>query len=484
MAKLYSIVLLFFCASAVAEDTTNNLVDNNNWSIKGDVYTCTDCKWNGAGQSMNQNADIIWVYSDEQGTVSQTFDLTPYNDIGQIDYGMSSFGCNNTPGDGGFSCHQTSQPEYYDKITVELNYGGQLYTDTVTLDYNNFYVDYSFSAETTFDADSAILSFSSIDPAAYSQWYMAGATHSAFFNVTYNVVDLITTTPSLINPEPDFVVDVPQVSVDIPLQSIEIAPSQPEVISVIEVPMDSVGSAVPDITMPDAAPVIIEIAEIQDLDIAPVSVNPMEAPEPEIVVEMDLTESSPEPEMQAEMVEPEMQAEMVEPEMQTDLSEPEQQMEAKEPEPEPTQEAEAEAQESEEKSEPEPVSEPEQEQEMDVAKEPEPEQQEEKELSSEAKDNTKSNSAGNTLVVRINAADMDQVAANFDSVYNAQAQAVAIAVMTMTSQGYENLPRLQDVEFYEDKGLKDKKNFKDRIWGSIYRDDKLWSEMVDVQYEY
>ncbi len=473
MAKLHPIVLLFFFASAAAEDTTNNLVDNDNWSIDGDVYTCTDCKWNGAGQSMDQNADIIWVYSDEQGTVSQTFDLTPYNDIGQIDYGMSSFGCNNTPGDGGFSCHQTSQPEYYDKITVELNYGGQLYTDTVTLDYNNFYVDYSFSAETTFDADSAILSFSSIDPAAYSKWYMAGATHSAFFNVTYNVIDLITTTPSLINPEPDFVVDVPQVSVDIPIQPIEVAPSQPEVITVIEIPVDSVGSAVPDVTMPDAAPVIIEIAEIQDLDITPVSVGPMDSPEPEIVVEMDLNEPAPEPEMQTEVVEPEMQ---------TDLSEPEQQMEAKEPEPEPTQKAEA--QESEEKPEPEPVSEPEQEQEMEVAKEPEPEQQEEQESSSEAKGNTKSNSEGNTLVVRINAADMDQVAANFDSVYNAQAQAVAIAVMTLTSQGYENLPRLQDVAFYEDKGLKDKKNFKDRIWGSIYRDDKLWSEMVDVQYEY
>ena len=86
MAKLHPIVLLFFFASAAAEDTTSNLVDNDNWSIDGDVYTCKDCKWNGAGQSMDQNADIIWVYSDEQGTVSQTFDLTPYNDIGQIDY--------------------------------------------------------------------------------------------------------------------------------------------------------------------------------------------------------------------------------------------------------------------------------------------------------------------------------------------------------------------------------------------------------------
>lgn len=467
MAKLHPIVLLFFFASAAAEDTTSNLVDNDNWSIDGDVYTCKDCKWNGAGQSMDQNADIIWVYSDEQGTVSQTFDLTPYNDIGQIDYGMSSFGCNNTPGDGGFSCDQTSQSEYYDQITVELNYGGQLYTDIVTLDFNDFYVDYSFSAETTFDADSATLSFSSIDPAADSNWYMAGATHSAFFNVTYNVIDLITTTPSLINPEPDFVVGVPQVSVDTPIQPIEVAPSQPEVITVIEIPVDSVGSAVPDITMPDAAPVIIEIAEIQDLDITPVAVGPMDAPEPEIVVEMDLNESAPESEMQTEVVEPEMQ---------TEMSEPEQQMEAKEPEPEPTQEAQ-------EKPEPESVSEPEQEpeQKMETAKEPEPEQQE---SNSEAKSNTKSNSESNTLVVRINAADMDQVAANFDSVYNAQAQAVAIAVMTLTSQGYENLPRLQDVEFYEDKGLKDKKNFKDRIWGSIYRDDKLWSEMVDVQYEY
>ena len=459
MAKLYALILLLYCFSAVAEDTTENLVDNDNWTVEGDVYTCTDCQWNGAGQKMDQNADIIWVYSDEQGTVSQTFDLTPYNDIGQIDYGMSSFGCNNTPGDGGFSCHQTSQPEYYDKITVELNYGGQLYTDTVTLDYNNFYVDYSFSAETTFDADSAILSFSSIDPAAYSQWYMAGATHSAFFNVTYNVVDLITTTPSLINPEPDFVVDVPQVSVDIPIQSIAVAPSQPEVVTVIEVPVDSAGSEVPSVTMTNTAPVIVEIAEIQDLDMVSPSVDPMDAPESEIVVEMEINEP---------VSEPEMKTETTEPEVQTEVSEPE-----------PTQEAEAEAEE--EKPEPETASETETEPQMEVAKEQKPEQQEKQEPTSEAKSNTKSE---NTLVVRINAMDMDQVAANFDSVYNAQAQAVAIAVMTMTSQGYENLPRLEDVAFYEDKGLKDKKNFKDRIWGSIYRDDKLWSEMVDVQYEY
>jgi hypothetical protein len=459
VAKLYALILLLYCFSAVAEDTTENLVDNDNWTVEGDVYTCTDCQWNGAGQKMDQNADIIWVYSDEQGTVSQTFDLTPYNDIGQIDYGMSSFGCNNIPGGGSLTCNQTNQPEYYDKITVELNYGGQVYTDIVTLDFNNFYVDYSFSAETTFDADSATLSFSSIDPAAYSNWYMAGATHSAFFNVTYNVIDLITTTPSLINPEPDFVVDVPQVSVDIPIQPIEVAPSQPEVVTVIEVPVDSVGSAVPNVTMTNTTPVIVEIAEIQDLDMASPSVDPMDSPEPEIVVEM--------------------KTETVEPEVQTDLSEPEQQSETKELEPESTQQAEA--QDQEEKPEPESASEPEAEPQMEVAKEQKPDQQDKQESSSESKNNTTSE---NTLVVRINAMDMDQVAANFESVYNAQAQAVAIAVMTMTAQGYENLPRLEDVEFYEDKGLKDKRGFKDRLWGSIYRDEKLWSEMVDVQYEY
>ena len=459
MAKLYALILLLYCFSAVAEDTTENLVDNDNWTVEGDVYTCTDCQWNGAGQKMDQNADIIWVYSDEQGTVSQTFDLTPYNDIGQIDYGMSSFGCNNIPGGGSLTCNQTNQPEYYDKITVELNYGGQLYTDIVTLDFNDFYVDYSFSVETTFDADSATLSFSSIDPAADANWYMAGATHSAFFNVTYNVIDLITTTPSLINPEPDFVVDVPQVSVDIPIQSTGVAPSQPEVVTVIEVPVDSAGSEVPSVTMTNTAPVIVEIAEIQDLDMASPSVDPMDSPEPEIVVEM--------------------KTETVEPEVQTDLSEPEQQSETKELEPEPTQQAEA--QDQEEKPEPESASEPEAEPQMEVAKEQKPDQQDKQESSSESKNNTTSE---NTLVVRINAMDMDQVAANFESVYNAQAQAVAIAVMTMTAQGYENLPRLEDVEFYEDKGLKDKRGFKDRLWGSIYRDEKLWSEMVDVQYEY
>ena len=136
-------------------------------------------------------------------------------------------------------------------------------------------------------------------------------------------------------------------------------------------------------------------------------------------------------------------------------------------------------------------------QEPDVAQEQAPEsevaqvqeQPSGKTESSESSESGSEVSAGsessNNIVVKINDMNMDQVAANFESAYVAEAQAVAVALMVMTAPSFKSLSdaRIKDSEFYVDRGLKDKK-LKDRIWGSIYRDDKVWSEMVDSQYEY
>jgi len=133
-------------------------------------------------------------------------------------------------------------------------------------------------------------------------------------------------------------------------------------------------------------------------------------------------------------------------------------------------------------------------QEPDVAQEQAPESevaqvQEQPSGKTESSESGSEVSAGsessNNIVVKINDMNMDQVAANFESAYVAEAQAVAVALMVMTAPSFESLSdaRIKDSEFYVDRGLKDKK-LKDRIWGSIYRDDKVWAEMVDSQYEY
>jgi len=106
------------------------------------------------------------------------------------------------------------------------------------------------------------------------------------------------------------------------------------------------------------------------------------------------------------------------------------------------------------------------------------EQQESSESSSSGSSETKSN------VITITEMSMQQVAANFDSAYDAQAQAVAIAVMSMSAPSYEAVAQLQDAEFYDIIELKETNKLKDRLWGAIYLDDKKWNEMVDEQYEY
>ena len=437
MVSLRPLIFLLVPSVGLCQETTGNLVDDSNWTVDGDVYMCTqDCTFSKSStEYMEESVDALWVYSDDEGKVWQQIDLSAYENIDAITYGGQSFACNNAP-DGSW-CDQSSQPEYYDTMTVVLNYGGEVYTDTVTLDYNEYFIEYEFSIEPTFDADWAILSFNSTDAGGWSGYY-ASATHSAYLNVTYSLVDLIVTNPDLTMPDPidvgivDPIMDMP---IDVtPVDTVDIVDVSVDM--GLDMNIDPIGMDIDvgTVDMPD-----MQIEEIQMADM-----NSMEPDmvEPEIVVELDVSDQEPASE-------------------------------------------EPQAQEQESPQEP------------DVAQEQAPEsevaqvqeQPSGKTESSESSESGSEVSAGsessNNIVVKINDMNMDQVAANFESAYVAEAQAVAVALMVMTAPSFESLSdvRIKDAEFYTDRGLKDKK-LKDRVWGSIYRDEKVWAEMVDSQYEY
>jgi len=437
MVSLRPLIFLLVPSVGLCQETTGNLVDDSNWTVDGDVYMCTqDCTFSKSStEYMEESVDALWVYSDDEGKVWQQIDLSAYENIDAITYGGQSFACNNAP-DGSW-CNQSSQPEYYDQITVVLNYGGTSYSDTVTLDYNEYFIEYEFSIEPTFDADWAILSFNSTDAGGWSGYY-ASATHSAYLNVTYSLVDLIVTNPDLTMPDPidvgivDPIMDMP---IDVtPVDTVDIVDVSVDM--GLDMNIDPIGMDIDvgTVDMPD-----MQIEEIQMADM-----NSMEPDmvEPEIVVELDVSDQEPASE-------------------------------------------EPQAQEQESPQEP------------DVAQEQAPEsevaqvqeQPSGKTESSESSESGSEVSAGsessNNIVVKINDMNMDQVAANFESAYVAEAQAVAVALMVMTAPSFESLSdvRIKDAEFYTDRGLKDKK-LKDRVWGSIYRDEKVWAEMVDSQYEY
>jgi len=422
MASLRPLIFLLIPSIGLCQETTENLIDDTQWEVDGDVDM-----WQWDADS------VIWVYTNTEATVSQSIDLSAYDYIGDIRYGMSSYGCNNTPN--GAWCDQTTDTSYYDTITVKVEYGGETYTDTVTLNYNNYFVDYSFSFTATADYDTATISFTAQDVGGWNGYY-ASATKDVFFELDYNTyTDLILIDPTITNPGPVDIGFVDPIDVADPIGDV----------SVVDVPVVDI----PDITMdmpvePIATDMSTDIGVIDIPDMQIEEIQMADAPsdsdmaEPDIVVEIDAQESeqSSEPEV-SEMESSEAEMESPEAEQQQASEDREQSSEV------------AETSQQESKEEPKAEGEP-----------------------------------RTSMVVRINEMNMDQVAANFETVYDAQAQAVAVALMTMTAPQYEDLKQIPDAKFYDDVTIKDNRKFKDRLWGSIYRDEKVWAEMVDSQYDY
>ena len=421
MVSLRPLIFLLIPSIGLCQETTENLIDDTQWEIDGDVDV-----WQWDADS------VIWVYTNTEATVSQSIDLSAYDYIGDIRYGMSSYGCNNTPN--GAWCDQTTDTSYYDTITVKVEYGGETYTDTVTLNYNNYFVDYSFSFTATADYDTATISFTAQDVGGWSGYY-ASATKDVFFELDYNTyTDLILIDPTITNPDPVDIAFVDPIDVADPIGDVSVVDAP--VVDIPDITMDMPVEQITTDMSTDIGVIDIPDMQIEEIQMADAP-SDSDMAEPDIVVEIDAQETEPEvAEIDAQEIEPEV-AEMESPEAQQASEDREQSSE--------------------------------------VAETSQQENKEEPKTEGESR---------TSMVVRINEMNMDQVAANFETVYDAQAQAVAVALMTMTAPQYEDLKQIPDAKFYDDVTIKDNRKFKDRLWGSIYRDEKVWAEMVDSQYDY
>ena len=421
MASLRPLIFLLIPSIGLCQETTENLIDDTQWEVDGDVDM-----WQWDADS------VIWVYTNTEATVSQSIDLSAYDYIGDIRYGMSSHGCNNTPN--GTWCDQTTDTSYYDTITVKVEYGGETYTDTVTLNYNNYFVDYSFSFTATADYDTATISFTAQDVGGWSGYY-ASATKDVFFELDYNTyTDLILIDPTITNPDPVDIAFVDPIDVADPIGDVSVVDAP--VVDIPDITMDMPVEQITTDMSTDIGVIDIPDMQIEEIQMADAP-SDSDMAEPDIVVEIDAQETEPEvAEIDAQEIEPEV-AEMESPEAQQASEDREQSSE--------------------------------------VAETSQQENKEEPKTEGESR---------TSMVVRINEMNMDQVAANFETVYDAQAQAVAVALMTMTAPQYEDLKQIPDAKFYDDVTIKDNRKFKDRLWGSIYRDEKVWAEMVDSQYDY
>jgi len=409
MASLRPLIFLLIPSIGLCQETTENLIDDTQWEIDGDVDF-----W------QYDNDSVVWVYTNTEATVSQSIDLSAYDYIGDIRYGMSSYGCNNTPS--GAWCDQTTDTSYYDTITVKVDYGGETYTDTVTLNYHDNFVDYSFSFTATADYDTATISFTAQDVGGWNG-YFASATKDVFFELDYNTyTDLILIDPTITNPDPVDIAFVDPIDVADPIGDVPVVDAP--VVDIPDITMDMPVEPIATDMSADMGAIDIPDMQIEEIQMADAP-SDSDMTEPDIVVEIDAQETEPEV---AEMESPEAQQASEDREQSSEVAETSQQENKEEPKTE--------------------------------------------------------GGSRTSMVVRINEMNMDQVAANFETVYDAQAQAVAVALMTMTAPQYEDLKQIPDAKFYDDVTIKDNRKFKDRLWGSIYRDEKVWAEMVDSQYDY
>jgi len=239
--------LLLIATTAVAEVTDNLLTDQ--WDVDGNVRT---------------NPDGSFVFSFTEGTVSQTVDLSEYDQIDSIAVGGSSLGCNNYIGG---QCSSTD-PAYYDQITVTLTYGEESWQETYTLDYNAGFIDYGMEVTPTGSADAALLEFTSIDPGFWGGYY-----------ASYTVDPYLTVAHSEAVPVVPVVPEIPEVALPEPIP--ELAPTEDPVLQTTV--LDSV---ITPVELPTVDVVTAEV-EIPTVEVeAPVEApqmdsSPAEAPQPE-----------------------------------------------------------------------------------------------------------------------------------------------------------------------------------------------------------
>lgn len=149
-------------------ETTENLIGSD-WDTSGQVTV----------------GDNYVRYSYTQGTASQTIDLSAYDNIEQLTYGAEFIGCNNYIGG---HCGSTN-PNYYDQVTVQLTVNGQTYTNVVTTDYNVGWMSKEWTVDLNQSPTEATLSFTSYDPGFWAGNYGA-IVMDAYVTATYSVAQL------------------------------------------------------------------------------------------------------------------------------------------------------------------------------------------------------------------------------------------------------------------------------------------------------
>lgn len=246
--------VLLIAGTAYAETTENLLTDQ--WDVNGNVLVYPDGNF---------------VFSYTQGTVSQTVDLSTYDQVDSIAVGASSLGCNNYIGG---HCGSTN-PNYYDEITVSLTYGSETWQETYTLDYNTGFIDYGMEVTPSGSAESALLEFTSIDPGFWGGYY-ASYTTDTYFTVAHSEAV----------PEIPEVPEIPVVPEPIPEPILEPIPvtEDPAVQSVV---LDSVIMPTVDLV---ATEIQVEIPTVS-MELAEIEVE-VSIPEPEATTASGTPESS------------------------------------------------------------------------------------------------------------------------------------------------------------------------------------------------
>lgn len=139
--------------------------------------------WSISGGTMITGDGVRFDY--RGGTATQTFDLSQYDSISQINYSFDAIGCNNSIGG---SCADPKGP--LDYITVTMTYGQETWSDTVEMNYLNGFQTYDFTYNPTGYADTATLSLYGIDPGYWGGWY-GGIAINHDFTVDYTMTEIV-----------------------------------------------------------------------------------------------------------------------------------------------------------------------------------------------------------------------------------------------------------------------------------------------------
>ena len=179
---------LCLTTSTYSEETTENLIENENWVLEGDVYMQETIGNQGYDSSFNIR------FGKEGGTATQQLDFSAYEQVDAINYRMLAIGCNN---EGTQWCHAGTA---YDEVIVTLNYGDEQWQHNITLDYlDGFSLHEATSVPTGYSTTGSV-SIWARDVGLWNGWY-GPVTADHYLSVTHSVpaYDPVLDDPNFLN---------------------------------------------------------------------------------------------------------------------------------------------------------------------------------------------------------------------------------------------------------------------------------------------